>query len=384
MWVGPDVMSSDIRLLGRSEYDRASAFLNAHWQKNHIYCRDRSLFEWTFGQNPYWQDFDNFSVSMANAGDTDIGFLGIIPFSLNYHGKSKPACWLVNWKVRDDCRGTGAGLKLLKVFKDMGFVTVSFGINDIIARLYRGLGWDLIDNIPRLLWVCPNAMERLRDLCALCGENIALDDLSALTSRTATENPVPHMMTLGDVSDSDWDTKGWTPHAENLTCCAREYRYLKWRYLQHPSFEYRTALLPEGDRIGMAAWRVETIHHRTMDGTIIPVDRIVRLVELLPTSAANMKTLLGKVRSDAIAVDAMAIDFYSYNSTFNAWAEEAGFVVVNRLPFGNALPSRFQPLDNKGGVIPSAVKVGLEPPSCQSPCDWHWTRADSDQDRPNM
>ena len=91
----------------------------------------------------------------------------------------------------------------------------------------------------------------------------------------------------------------------------------------------------------------------------------------------------GAVRADAAAADAIGIDFYSYHTVTNAWAERHGFVTVNHLPFGDLLPSRFQPIDNKGGVIPSAVKVGIPAPASDGPCDWYWTRSDSDQDRAN-
>jgi hypothetical protein len=377
-------MAPVIRLLPRDEYATAARFIGASWQNNHVYCREPRLFDWTFGQNPHWDDDAHYSFAIAEDDGETIGMLGIIPFALNRHGQTQPACWLVNWKVREDRRSSGAGLGMLKLFRDRGLVTVSFGINDIIARLYRGLRWETIENIPRLLRILPDRGDRLRRLCRLCDANLTDEDFRRLIGVGAQDDSAwgGAAIPLGpDVAD-DWNRRGWRPYASMTIGCARDFRHLQWRYLQHPLYSYQSALIADGDRLGLAVWRVEIIRRRTPEG-LEPIDRIVRLVEFLPTSTVNARALLAEVDKDAHARDAFGIDFYGFHHGINQCLEENGFVSLDRLPFGNRLPSRFQPLDNKGGVITSALKVGFPGPVYGTPSDWYWTRADSDQDRPN-
>jgi hypothetical protein len=64
---------------------------------------------------------------------------------------------------------------------------------------------------------------------------------------------------------------------------------------------------------------------------------------------------------------------------------ELGFREVPSGGDGLAIPTHFQPLDSKGGVILSAMFAhpGVASCSLSSDCPWYWTKSDSDQDRPN-
>jgi len=43
-------MSLDVRYAQLDDYPRLSAFLDTYWAKDHVYIRQRSLFDWTFGR----------------------------------------------------------------------------------------------------------------------------------------------------------------------------------------------------------------------------------------------------------------------------------------------------------------------------------------------
>ena len=63
------------------------------------------------------------------------------------------------------------------------------------------------------------------------------------------------------------------------------------------------------------------------------------------------------------------------------WASTA----LPSIPTVALLPSRFQPLDGKGGGIMSAIflRDAKSPTQDDCECPWYWTKSDSDQDRPN-
>ena len=84
------------------------------------------------------------------------------------------------------------------------------------------------------------------------------------------------------------------------------------------------------------------------------------------------------------AAGALGADFYGYHSGANCVLEDAGFLDCGAIEDGERLPSRFQPLDGKGGGILSAMFL-KEPSPGFGAADsaWYWTKSDSDQDRPN-
>jgi hypothetical protein len=131
-------------------------------------------------------------------------------------------------------------------------------------------------------------------------------------------------------------------------------------------------------------WRLETIRKQTDNGRE-DLDRIGRLVEFLPASEANAAQLLGAFVKELRKHDAVGADFYGFHGQTRQYLANGGFVPTEIHPDGKAIPSRFQPLDGKGGDILSAMFVGASLPDCNTAadCPWYWTKSDSDQDRPN-
>ena len=47
-------MSLEVRYAQLDDYPRLSAFLDTYWAKDHVYVRQRSLFDWAFGRRELW------------------------------------------------------------------------------------------------------------------------------------------------------------------------------------------------------------------------------------------------------------------------------------------------------------------------------------------
>jgi hypothetical protein len=108
-------------------------------------------------------------------------------------------------------------------------------------------------------------------------------------------------------------------------------------------------------------------------------------LEFLPASPDNAPALFGAFVGEVDRVGAMAADFYGYHGETRKQLHELGFADAGIHPDGGALPSRFQPLDGKGGGIMSAIflRDAKTPTRDDWECPWYWTKSDSDQDRPN-
>jgi hypothetical protein len=377
-------MAVEFRYANFDEYPRISSFLHEHWAKNHIYTRNRPLFDWSFRRAGHW-DPNTYSFSLAVDGPELVGILGGIPFTLNRFGESSKAVWIVNYVIRPDYRKGAMALQLLSSFRKPEFsAVVAFGINPATVSIYQVLRGKVLPEIPRHFLVLPNRGERMA--CAL---KLAYadwpDDRAAnlVSSFELSELPVAPLQ-VGHELPSGWDERDWPAHAARTIGAARDADFLTWRYKNHPDFKYNFLTVPEGKKTGLAVWRLETIRTETPHGRQ-EVDRIGRLVEFLPASPANAQALFGAFVGELERLGAVGADFYGYHGETRKLLEDMGFKNTSTHPDGAALPSRFQPLDGKGGGIMSAIflRDAAFPAKDDHECPWYWTKSDSDQDRPN-
>jgi hypothetical protein len=358
--------------------------LDEYWAKNHVYVRLPELFEWTFSRRDLW-DREGYSFALAENQSDIVGILGGIPFVFNCLGHESRAIWLVNYMVRPDHRRGPAALRLLGMFRRPPYETViAFGNNPSVVPFYGALRARTLLEMPRHFIVLPAAVERAVELLRMIHPDWSSDRAEQLVHAFK----LPHYADVSvDYSSSlspNWDRDDWPRIARRTVGAVRNMDYLTWRYAQHPYFNYRFITAPEGDRTGLAVWRLETIYHDTPEGRK-ELDRIGRLVEFLPASRNNATQLLAVFWQELHRVNALAADYYGYHGETRKWLNESGFHGVEGYPDCAAIPSRFQPVDGRGGNIRSAIFVRDEAPSCSMDpdCIWYWTKAESDQDRPN-
>jgi hypothetical protein len=377
-------MALAFRYADATEYPRISKFLNQYWAHDHVYTRDRSLFDWTFGPRPQWPH-QGYSFALAEDDRQELaGILGGIPFWFNCFGKRTNGIWIANYVVRPDERRGSAALQLLSMFRRPCFQPViAFGINPATATIYRVLHGEVLPLIPRWLAFLPEGLARAVNLLQLVypeweeGRARQLAEAFCLArlpvNSAAAEHGIPET----------WDALEWPAIAERTVGAARDAAYLRWRYCEHPRFPYRLLAVRDAGRWGLLAWRLETIRRATPQGRE-DVDRIGRLLEFLPASRTNAMELLAEFFRELSAAGALGADYYGYHGETNCLLAAAGFGNVEKHPDGGLIPCRFQPLDGKGGEIMSAMFRHEAPPCTIDPkCPWYWTKSDSDQDRPN-
>jgi len=377
-------MSLGIRYAQLDDYPRLSAFLDTYWARDHVYVRQRSLFDWTFGRRELWPH-GGYSFALAEDHGEVVGILGGVPFVMNCFGRTSPGAWLLNYLVRPDYRRGALAVRLLNMFRQPLFaVTIAFGVSTTAVPLYTALRARVLETIPRHVAIFPDAVERAAHLLRLAypawpaARAYAL--AKALCSKQSLDEAGPHGTTI----PANWDTQDWPRWAACTVGAARDTAYLRWRYQSHPDFAYRILTVREGKRTGLAVWRLETIHRATPQGRE-PVDRIGRLVEFLPASRTNAEALLACFWQALREADAIGADYYGYHGGISSWLHGAGFHAVQHCTDGLAVPARFQPLDGKGGRIVSAVFAPDDVLACAAEvqCPWYWTKSDADQDRPN-
>src|ERR1700680_158248 len=160
-------MSVQFRYVGLAEYPRVSQFLDDHWAKNHIYVRQRPLFDWTFTRKNHWED-ETYSFAVAEDGDEIVAILGGIPFTFNCLGKSSKAVWIVNYAVRPDHRRGPVALQLLSTFRRPPFdEVIASGLNPESTIIYKVLRGTVLPELPRHLGIFADASDRMVNLLQL-------------------------------------------------------------------------------------------------------------------------------------------------------------------------------------------------------------------------
>lgn len=373
-----------IRLAQLDEYTNIANFIDQFWKKDHIYVRSQELFDWTFQKSPEW-DAQSYSVSLAIDNDVIVGMLGVIPFELNVYGYAYKACWLVNWFMHPDARKGRAGLDLLNFFvRKYHYDTVSFGINDRIAELYKALRWELMPHIPRMEWVNPEYSYLARSLVMQANLSASHEDIDDVVNRRLLDmQPIisNDAISLEQVNGNVWDTTGWEFWKSRVVGCARNFRYLRWRYLQHPLYTYDSCLIPEGEQLGLIVWRMEKVNLTGLNGNLEGDFLFCRIVEFLPVSENNAQRLMARLLENTKRLSLVAADFYCYNVEIQSILVKLGFFVSTEA--GMSLPNFTQPIA-AGASIRSAIKIkSFNNANVFSSEKFYWTRSDSDQDRPN-
>jgi GNAT superfamily N-acetyltransferase len=377
------MMAIERRYAEFADYSRISRFLDRFWAKDYIYVRKPELFDWTFSRADLW-DHEGYSFALMEDKGELVGVLGAIPFVFNRLGQTSRAVWFANYMLCPEYRRGPLAMRLLSSFHRPPYdVNIAFGINTRVVPIYQRMGWKLLKPIPRYLAVLPDAVRRTSRLIRMAHPNCEADRAENVARFFALKRLPRASASFSVELPCTWDSNNWRILASATIGAARDLNYLRWRYLNHPCFKYRILAVPEGQRTGIAVWRLETIRRITAEAQE-DVDRIGRLVEFLPASRENAGDLLSVFWNELLEADALGADFYGYHSEIATWIVDPGFRCVDSHSDGQMIPSRFQPLESKIGTILGAVfaEDSLLNSSTASHL-MYCTKSDADQDRPN-
>src|SRR5262245_9139453 len=217
-------------------------FLDLYWKPNHIFTKDRALFDWQHSIRHSPGEY-SFAIARRDADNELLGILGYVPtkqFDAALAGAN--TVWLTLWKVRDDVETGGLGLRLVRfVMQAEPHVAVGvLGFQPDVRALYRALGFSVGE---MRHYVLPNPDVARFELAILTTPSRAIVRAPALTATIVDDSTLSRLATL-DVADRD-------SQAPRKTTA-----YFRARYLQHPIYKYTCLALYRGSRpIGLLALR---------------------------------------------------------------------------------------------------------------------------------
>jgi GNAT superfamily N-acetyltransferase len=366
----------EIRYFRRSETEQLKNAIHTVWSPNHILSRNDQLINYMFHENPaknHWIESEHYSFLGVWVDSKIVGMLGVMPFEVNNKGLTRVGCSLTNWIVLPEYRSTGAGFALFHTVKEHNpEMILSLGINSTVGKLYRKMGWSILQDVPRWVGIVNKrkTIEKMLD-----GNELPLRYWNELkTIQSYNDYQISH-----HIEEEPWDRFYKEFFAPKTIGFARNYQFIKWRYMNHPIFNYNIITCKDKNNNikGMAIIRIESL--------LNDCEKIGRIVEFIAVDQDSSICLANAVAE--MSQDLLFLDFYCFSSVSTWGLESIGFKRI--LESENdpvVVPTRFQPIDLTITNMMAAFsvqpdiknKINLAEESC-----FYITKGDSDQDRPN-
>jgi len=323
-----------------SNLDEFLRFINTFWKSDHIFVRNKKLFDWQH-LNPD-KDFYNFAI----ARDHNLKIIGILGFIPTNHFDpfiKEDKLSLAIWKSIDNSKFVG--LKLLSFLEKTSQANslLAFGINSKIKVVYKFLGFHL--GVLSKFYILNPYINEYKII-----RNVIKKEYSL--------NKYNYNDKLSLLKVNDYDNVKYS----NLFNENKTYQYLLNRYINHPFYRY---FLCSVNKNGFckAILVIRKIYVESLNSYCL------RIIDLF----GNL-TMIGnlyKQFSDLLNYyNAEYIDFMNYGLTDKTLIN-LGFSKAND---AITIPNYFEPLDYNNTELYFAKK------SMKSIVIF---KGDSDQDRPN-
>jgi hypothetical protein len=352
-------------------WDEMDAFLEENYREQYV-LRQRPLFSWQF-QHPQYAE--HATVLCARRQGRLVGILGYIPkaFFWGELGKSIGGAWMANWMVSRDAR-QGVGWILMRRLQELYPILLGQGANTANEEITTKMGFEFFPRIPRYGVVFDPEATATALLLGATAEQVA--KLRAFEVSSFEGRPRATVKSVLGPDDMRDFAPDWSLYQGMRFGTVRDAAYLKWRYFDHPVFDYRCLMSGTPDRPAICVFRIE----ETSGDAHVLVGRIVEL--FAPQDEAGRRAMgavlyaaLDKMRSQGC----LFCDFFCGSREIGKMAETLG---LHLFPEGQ-LPSRLSPVER--GARPQNLEVwSRHDLSCPEDVgDIYVTKADGDQDRPN-
>ncbi|MEX0333113.1 hypothetical protein [Vibrio tubiashii] len=322
------------------EVDELLKFIDNEWKKDHIFTRDRELFDWQHKSEKC------YNFVLAKEGEEILGVLGYIPTS-QYSPKLEinNEIWLAIWKIKDGVNKPGLGLMLLNYLKKtLNNPTIcSLGLSKEVVPIYKALKYQVgtlshraffNQDMTRFSIASPNGKHKVK----VYNNNFSYEIVDGMRPLSNTEES--SLFTSNPKKDRE---------------------YLEGRYFNHPRYKYRSCFIYDGNNKLLVAFIFREI--KVYDANI------ARVVDSFGESLIQSKYngVISKFITD---------NSFEYLDMVSNLKDEpnSGFLeACDEI----IIPNYFEPFIKENVKVDFAYKTNASH-------DLVIYRGDSDQDRPNI
>lgn len=342
----------EIRKCRKEEIRELMNFINDFWSRGHVLSKNKKLIDWQY----FNEEKNNYNFIIAKDNGKMVGILGYIPISKYSYNLDEDFIWLTTWKVIEDPRYSGVGLKLLLYlndkYKKSGIGTV--GNNIYVSKIYNLLGYK-IGKLNHYVLV-NTSINNYRILGLKENNNIKSVFLGDEENNSCKDIVMTDKLDLSEKNK-----------VSNKNYPYKSLKYYKNRFEKNPFYNYVYLKIYENKKlIGFLVGRY--IEYRS--------SKILRIVDLFGENEM-LKGLNSELRKIVEDKGLEYIDFYNYGIP-DELLNSAGFINKDNIK-EIIVPNYFEPFEKRNIDVLFSYKY-----------DWkkykyiRITKGDCDQDRPNL
>ena len=378
----------DISFCQRAEIPALIGFIRDHWKRDHIFVKQPKFLRWHYDHRRFrYVPEGGLSFLLARDSGEVVGAIGLNEVGFNVFGEKGLSVWPSIWYARPDYRRHFIGARLWQQVVKLRYSAICMiGMNPSVRPFFNSLGYEMLVNTPRWCGVldparteeflAENPDSSAAEVRALV-ESIALKNVDSPRESSAIEGL--ELFDWDDSAGDAWDASWNGTISPTMVGTDKTAEYISWRYQHHPIFQYRIRLAKTAEcTTGLIVTRLETPRGRS--------ETILRVVELLG-EPASLRVLVADELRRAREKSALFADFHCVSRRFAQPLEALGFQQLDAESTGALVPHHFQPLEFGRIPLTSAYHLAAEfrgrVPRLLACEDFHISRADGDQDRPN-
>lgn len=342
------------------------SFISSTHHKGHPLLSSK-LFDWFYLRS----DID-FSLSfyIASEGDTLVSILGFYASDFLVDSRIVPGLWTAIWYTLPQYRN-GIGALLMKELVDTNSVVCGLGASDMNLPIAKALGYKTVDKIYNYTFVLdPISLRNCFNwMPPIANKNLLLDVINYTNLK-----PFCNHASVGCNSFSFSPSLKPKHESNKILETYKSYDYIKWRYINHPFFDYQVSFITnlDGRPIFYLVWRLVDLKGATLC-RIVDCDYIPDHTSINIFAGCLIYDLVLHLQS----FDISYIDCFTNNPFLSQALLTVGFLC----DVDSIFPNLIDPVDFTRPKLNCEYYV--DPKICPSPAMINM-RGDGDQDRPNQ
>lgn len=280
-----DYKISEVNKTGLNTED-VTRFIQKTWKRG-IALSVPNFYNWQFIDSPDSSYIDN-SIIVTDNHNRIYGFMGLNPRQFNITGTPHIGAELTTWMICEEAQGKGLGKQILKYLKSKYDILAGMGISEMALRVYLTEGFKWIKSIPRYVRIFNP--ERV----------LTFSEVSQLGLKLIEKHSyIPRVDYSAQRVDTIDNNEIIVQFQERFNCFSRNKKYIEWRYIKHPIYEYKLFYVNSNDSISIVILRVEEKNEF----------RIIHIIDIIGEDN-SIHGVISFIEDYAKSIDADFADFF--------------------------------------------------------------------------
>jgi len=341
-------------------------FYEQYWKRK-IALSNHSFYEWQFTGSPSDAGDDHCMLAMDDSSNQLVGVMGLNTRPFYIDGSIVNGAELTTWMVDEKHFGKGVGAKILKKIQGKYDVLIGMGITDAALSVYMRSGFRYIRTIPRYVKVFD-----FDSVAAHAKHDMLAKKLAKQWSVLGNDVPFE-----SKIADSESIELLQPLIGKQLNFFSRDYKFLEWRYVNHPVFDYQQYVIHSKGGKGKG------VYVALREETSIENLKILHVMDFIGDQS-DMPAAISFIHDYCTKNKVHLADFYCTATTISRHFISSGWFSINDdLCF--QFPHLFHPMELR--IPPTTSLIYWSRDDFLEMSDisrLYITKQDSDLDRPTM